>query len=235
MKIAVIGIQGKMGQVLKSLISNYPEIELFGISRSASESVYTSLGDCPKVDVICDFSNPNALETYLPFAIEHHIPCVIATTGYTDDQEKLIQDASQTIPIFKSSNFSYGVYVLNQLLVLGIKYLENDYDMDVVDAHHRFKKDAPSGTAKQLLNTINRNAKKSYHYGTDRDESTIPLHVIRSGNIVGDHSILFSNLVEQIEIKHHALSKSVFADGAIKACQFIVNQKKGFYTMEDLI
>ena len=101
MKIAVIGIQGKMGQVLKSLISNYPEIELFGISRSASESVYTSLGDCPKVDVICDFSNPNALETYLPFAIEHHIPCVIATTGYTDDQEKSILDASQWIPIFK--------------------------------------------------------------------------------------------------------------------------------------
>lgn len=234
MKLCIIGINGKMGKVLQEVLRNYPDIEYFGISRTPSNGVYSSIEDCPKMDVICDFASVEALDSYLPYALKHKVSCVIATTGYTNDQEEEIKTASQSIAIFKSSNFSYGVFVLNKLLAQAIQYLENDYEMDVFDAHHKYKKDSPSGTAKQLLSTINKHSTQSYTYGLDRSEKVIPLHVIRAGNIVGDHSILFSNLSEQIEIKHHALSKSVFAEGALKACQFIWDKETGYYTMEDL-
>lgn len=235
MKLCVIGINGKMGQVLQSVLKNYPDIEYFGVSRTLSDTCYTSIKDCPKMDVICDFASVEALETYLPYAIEHKIPVVIATTGYTLDQENQIERASELIPVFKSANFSYGVFILNKLLSQAIKYCENEYEIDVFDAHHKFKKDAPSGTAKQLLQTINANSTQTYTFGNERKNGVIPLHVIRAGNIVGDHSILLSNLSEQIELKHHALSKSVFAEGALRACRFIINKNNGYYTMEDLI
>lgn len=235
MKLCIIGINGKMGLELQNVLKNYPDIEYFGISRTKSDNVYTSILECPKMDVICDFASVDALDSYLPYAIEHKIPCVIATTGFTLDQENQIERASALIPVFKSANFSYGVFILNKLLAQAIKYCENDYEMDVFDAHHKFKKDSPSGTAKQLLQTINDSSTQTYVFGNERDNGIIPLHVIRAGNIVGDHSILFSNLSEQIEIKHHALSKSVFAEGAVRACQFILDKKNGYYTMEDLI
>lgn len=235
MKLCIIGINGKMGLELQKVLKNYPDIEYFGVSRTLSDNCYTSIEDCPKMDVICDFASVDALDTYLPFAIEHQIPCVIATTGYSLDQENQIKRVSELIPVFKSANFSYGVFVLNKLLAQAVTYFENDYEMDVFDAHHKFKKDSPSGTAKQLLQTINASSTQTYAFGNERDNGVIPLHVIRTGNIVGDHSILFSNLSEQIEIKHHALSKSVFAEGALRACQFILDKKNGYYTMEDLI
>jgi len=234
MKLCIIGINGKMGKVLQEVLKNYPNIEYFGVSRTQSDGVYSSIDACPKMDVICDFASVEALDMYLPYALKHKVPCVIATTGYTLHQEEQIKTASQHIAIFKSSNFSYGVFVLNKLLAQAVKYLEKEYEIDVFDAHHKYKKDSPSGTAKQLLNTINEHSSQSYTYGIDRSEDVIPLHVIRAGNIVGDHSILFSNLSEQIEIKHHALSKSVFAEGALKACQFICDKESGYYTMEDL-
>lgn len=235
MKLCIIGINGKMGRELQNVLKSYPDIEYFGVSRTKSNNCYTSLLDCPKMDVICDFASTNALDTYLPYALEHHIPCVIATTGYSVEQETQIKYASERIPLFKSANFAYGVFVLNKVLAQAIKFCANAYDIDVFDAHHKFKQDSPSGTAKQLLNTINDNSTQTYTFGSDRANGVIPLHVVRAGNIVGDHSILFSNLSEQIELKHHALSKSVFAEGALQACRFILDKKNGYYTMEDLI
>lgn len=235
MKLCIIGINGKMGQELQNVLKNYPDIEYFGISRTIRNNSYTSLLDCPKMDVICDFASVDALNSYLPYAIEHRIPCVIATTGFSVEQEAQIKEASEHIPLFKSANFSYGVFVLNKLLAQAIKYCENEYEIDVFDAHHTFKKDSPSGTAKQLLNTINDNSTQTYTFGSERDNGVIPLHVVRAGNIVGDHQILFSNLSEQIELKHHALSKSVFAEGALRACRFMLDKNNGYYTMEDLI
>ena len=187
------------------------------------------------MDVICDFASVDALDFYLPYAIEHKIPCVIATTGHSVEQENQIKNASTLIPLFKSANFAYGIFVLNKLLAQAIKYCATAYDIDVFDAHHKFKQDSPSGTAKQLLNTINDNSTQTYSFGSERDNGVIPLHVVRAGNIVGDHAILFSHLSEQIELKHHALSKSVFAEGALQACRFILDKKNGYYTMEDLI
>ena len=166
---------------------------------------------------------------------------VIATTGYSVDQEAQIGDAAKRIPIFKSANYSYGIVVLRKLLAEAVKHLDVDFDIEVIEAHHHHKKDAPSGTAKLLVETIQKAGTLPHPValGHPTDEARHPhsigVHAIRGGSIVGDHTILFAGAQERITLSHHAESRAVFAHGAIKAAHFIVKQHPGLYTMDDLV
>jgi 4-hydroxy-tetrahydrodipicolinate reductase len=244
MNILIYGIFGKMGQrVAQQIMQSQNHTLVGGVDpkgrTSESFEVFARIEDAPMADVIIDFSYPEALENILTFAISHHVPLVLATTGYTDEQLQTIQKASAHIPIFQSSNTSFGVLVMRKLLALATSYL-GDFDIELIEAHHNRKADAPSGTAKLLVSTINeslpvaRTVVNGNHEGK-RKSDAIGVHAIRAGAIVGDHTVLFANESESIEISHRAFSKEVFAQGALRAAQFIISAPVGLYSMDDLI
>ena len=192
-------------------------------------------------DVIIDFSTPSAAMNILDYAKANKVPIVIATTGFTDEQEKIIKDTAKEIPIFKSSNMSYETNLFISL-VSKLAPVLNDSDIEIVEVHHNRKVDAPSGTALMIANGINKSLDNSMHYEFDRhskkqprDKKEIGIHSVRGGTEVGKHSVFFFGDNESLEISHTVNSRSVFAKGAIKAAGFIVNQKNGLYDMNDLV
>lgn len=244
MKILITGILGKMGQlVAKQVMANPQWTLLGGIDTKGrtceSYPVFSSLIDAPLADVIIDFSYPDQLDSLLSYAIENRIPLVLATTGYIPAQEEAIIAASRHLPIFRSANFSFGVLIMRKLLALATPYLEG-FDIELIEAHHNQKADAPSGTAKLLVKTINeslsepRNVVLGHGQGK-RSFDSIGVHAIRAGSIAGDHTVLYASEAESIEISHRAFSKEVFAQGALRAANFIVSQSVGLYSMDDLL
>ncbi|MGB4914471.1 MAG: 4-hydroxy-tetrahydrodipicolinate reductase, partial [Leptotrichiaceae bacterium] len=175
-----------------------------------------------KIDGIIDFSHFSLTEEILKYAIEINSPLVIATTGHTDEQKLKIEEASKKIAILKATNTSLGVNIMNQIVSYATKLLA-DFDIELIEKHHNRKIDAPSGTAVTLLEVINESfsEKKNFVYGREgnkkREKNEIGVHAIRAGNIVGEHTVIFSSGDEIIEIKHEALSRKIFADGAVKA------------------
>ncbi len=244
MNILITGIMGKMGQLLAQQVLDNPQWTLLGGidvkgRQCAGVTTYTSLDNAPLADVIIDFSYPQQLDSLLKFALKHQIPLVLATTGYTPAQEEDIILASRQLPIFRSANFSFGVLIMRKLLALATPYLK-DFDIELVEAHHNKKADAPSGTAKLLVKTINESLPVSRdvvlgHGQGKRNPNTIGVHAIRAGAIAGDHTVLYASEAESIEISHRAFSKEVFAQGALRAATFIVSQSVGLYSMDDLL
>ncbi len=244
MNILIYGILGKMGQRVAHEVTHSKNLNLVGgVDPKGRTSdrfpVYAHIEDAPSADVIIDFSYPDAIEHLLSYTISHHVPLVLATTGYTDEQLKAIQEASALIPIFHSANYSFGVLVMRKLLALATSYLQ-DFDIELIEAHHNRKADAPSGTAKLLVNTINETLPAARtvvtgHVDGKRKPDTIGIHAIRAGSIVGDHTVLFAGESESIEISHRAFSKEVFAQGALRAAQFITSAPVGLYSMDDLL
>ena len=192
------------------------------------------------VDAIIDFSHFSLTNKILEYAISIRKPVVIATTGHTDEQKNEIKEASKKIAILKATNTSLGVNIMNEIVAYATRLLV-DFDIELIEKHHNRKIDAPSGTAITLLETINSSLsdKKSYIYGREgnnkRGNNEIGVHSIRAGNIVGEHSIIYSNGDEVIEIKHEALSRRIFSDGAVKAVLFLVNKNNGYYGMRDVL
>lgn len=244
MKLLICGVMGKMGQLLVHQVGANPQITLIGGIDSKGRKmqdcdVFQSFDNAPLADVIIDFSYPDQLDSLLTYAFDHQIPLVLATTGYTLQQEQVILSASEKLPIFRSANFSYGVLVMRKLLAVASELLGNGFDIELMEAHHNQKADAPSGTAKLLVKSIN-DALPSQrdvvftHQGK-RNPDTIGVHAIRAGAIAGDHTVLFASDSESIEISHRAFSKEVFAQGALRAAAFIADKPNGLYTMDDLI
>ena len=246
-KVLVNGSLGKMGTEVVNLVRNNPNLHLLGgldshISHNLFYPIYTDVNDIlEKPDIIIDFSIPSATIALLPFCLKNSIPIVIATTGFTQEQQNEINCASLQIPIFQSSNLSYEVALMTKIVSELSTKLENP-EIEIVETHHSRKIDAPSGTALLLADSINKANGNHYHYVFDRHEKSqkrspkeIGFSSIRGGNIVGEHSVLFFNDYETIEIKHSAYSRSIFAQGAIKAALFLVGQKAGLYSMEDLL
>ena len=176
-------------------------------------------------DVIVDFSSPSALSPLLAYATNNSIPLVIGATGHSKAQEKDVLSASKQIPIFMSSNTSFGVNYFIKLCTLATK-LFNGYDVEIIEKHHKNKKDSPSGTTNLIYNEISK---------ASAPLAKSQIHSLRGGTVVGDHSVIFLGDNESITLTHSAQSKKLFADGAIKACEFITTKKQGFYTMNDLI
>ena len=193
-----------------------------------------------KIDGIIDFSHFSLTEEILKYAIEINSPLVIATTGHTDEQKLKIEEASKKIAILKATNTSLGVNIMNQIVSYATKLLA-DFDIELIEKHHNRKIDAPSGTAVTLLEVINESfsEKKNFVYGREgnkkREKNEIGVHAIRAGNIVGEHTVIFSSGDEIIEIKHEALSRKIFADGAVKAILSLINKPSGLYLMKDIL
>lgn len=235
--ILINGCGGRMGkEVLNQITFSENYRFFFGFDKNSS------IEDIPGVpDVIIDFSTPTASLNILNYAKQNKVPMVIATTGFNDEELKVIEETSKEIPIFKSSNMSYETNLIISL-VSKLATVLTDSDIEIVDVHHNKKVDAPSGTALMIADSINKALDNSMKYEFDRhskkqprDKKEIGIHSIRGGTEVGKHSVFFFGDNESLEISHTVNSRAVFAKGALKAADFIIEQKNGLYDMTDLI
>ena len=195
-----------------------------------------------EADAVIDFSNPSLLDDILTYGIETKTALVIATTGYDDCQKKKIEDASSKCPIFFTYNYSLGINLLASLAKKAVQILGNGFDIEIIEAHHNQKIDAPSGTAIMLADAINEELEKPMKYEYDRHskrekrtKNEIGMHAIRGGTIVGEHQILFAGRDENITLSHSARSKEVFAVGAVNAAVYMAGKDAGMYDMGQLI
>ena len=245
-KILINGCNGKMGQVVSELAKKDAELEIVGgydISKREEEyPIFTSIEEINvKPDVIIDFSIPQATFNILEFALKTNTPIVIATTGFTDEQNKKIEEYSEKIAIFKSANMSFDVTMMKNLLKQIAPKLEGT-DIEITEIHHNRKIDSPSGTAQMFADSINEALENKYHCEYNRhdkhekrDKYEIGMNSIRGGNIVGEHIVQFFGEYETFEIKHTSYSRNVFAEGALKATKFVKEKTIGLYSMDDML
>ncbi|WP_462427935.1 4-hydroxy-tetrahydrodipicolinate reductase [Fusobacterium varium] len=230
MEIIIHGT-GAMGRLIKETAENNENIRIAGFTNELA----TETGD-----VIIDFSHYSRLNSLLDYSKEKRIPLVIATTGYSNEILKKIKEAAREIPVLLSSNMSLGVSLLNDILERIVPVLYGNYDIEVIEKHHNKKVDSPSGTAKNLIETIKKSCSETMReqYGREgnrkREKNEIGIHSLRGGTIIGEHSILFCGEDEVIEIKHTAMSKKIFAAGALKAAEFLIGKEAGIYTMKNI-
>ncbi len=247
-KIIICGANGKMGQVLSNVALSANDmcvvagVDKFPASIQNDYNVYDDINKCEeKADVIIDFSRPEALTANLDYAKKNDMSIVIATTGFSDDEKKIIEEASQNIPVFFAANMSLGVNLQMELAKKSAEFLGEAYDIEIIEKHHNQKVDAPSGTALAIADYINDAYydKKEYMYGrhtkTEKRGREICLHAVRGGTITGEHSVQFIGTDEIIEVNHIAQSKKIFASGALRAAVFMVGKPAGLYDMNDLI
>lgn len=245
-RVLINGFCGKMGQVVSTLIENNDDFVLVaGFDRENNGKyaipVYTDISEIKeKIDVIIDFSVPAATFKILDYALANNIPTVIATTGFTDEENYKISEIAKQIPIFKSANMSYDINLLKHLL-MNIAPKLKDTDIEITEVHHNRKIDSPSGTAMLLANSINESLGNTHHIELDRlnkkekrNKNEIGISSIRGGNIVGEHTVQFFGEFETLEIKHTSYSRNVFAEGALKAAKYLVKQNPGLYNMDNI-
>lgn len=234
MKIAVSGY-GQMGQRIVAKITQL-EDELVGIIDELSTSTFSTFEQLSVIpDVIIDFSHPAQLERLLDYATTNQVPLVIGTTGYNSDDLTAIQKAATTIPIFHTSNTSFGVHVLLDT-VQSLQRALPDADIELIETHHRYKEDAPSGTANMILDALSSDTVVHGREGSSkRTTGEIGVHAIRGGTVAGIHEVQFLLDDEVITISHRAESKAVFVNGAIKVARFISKQTPGYYNMNHLL
>ncbi len=248
MNIILSGHNGAMGKVLREVISQYPEHSIVaGIDQSTDPSSQSPVFKSPLEvtqtgHVLIDFSHPSLLPSLIELGLRTGTPLVICTTGLDEDALNQLAQASKTIPVFHSGNMSFGVHILQDILSTYSKLLYPSYDIEITEKHHRRKVDAPSGTALMLAESIQKNLDADLtlqmgRHGKDakRQQTEIGMHAVRGGTIVGEHSVLFAGEDELIEFKHVALSRRLFATGAVKASEFIIQMEPGLYAMSDVI
>lgn len=246
-KVLINGCNGRMGQVLAREIDRFPNLLLacgFDINDDGKNTfpVYSNINDIKeRPDVIVDFSIPVATFNILKYAKKENVPVVIATTGFTKEQLDEIKEISKSIPVFQSSNMSFDINLMKKVVAEVAKNLKGT-DIEIVETHHNRKVDAPSGTAVLLADAINEVMDEKLEYNFNRHDihekrnpNEIGFSSIRGGNIVGEHSVMFFGEHETFEIKHTSYSRDVFAEGALKACEFIALQPAGLYGMDDMV
>lgn len=246
-KIIISGCSGRMGHVVESICNADPQVsvvagfDILGIN-DRDFPVYTSpdqfIGDA---DVVIDFSHPAALTPLLSFCKTRGTSVVLATTGYSQEQINEINEAAKEIPVFRSANMSLGINVVIELIKKAASVLDG-YDIEIVERHHNRKVDAPSGTALMLADAAASSLSHDCEYIYDRstvrqprNKCEIGISAVRGGTIVGDHEVIFAGRDEVIELHHHAASREIFANGAVKAAKFICCKAPGLYNMSDLI
>lgn len=246
-RILLCGACGKMGGNVLSLLENDPEatavcgVDLF--PKEIGIPVYTSFADVKEeADVIIDFSSPVNLAERLEYAKKHKLGIVLASTGFTAEDLQLVNDYASSVAIFKTANLSLGVNLMQALIKTAAEVLGDAYDVEIIERHHNLKKDAPSGTALMLAETVNEafDGKKRFVNGREgivgaREKSEIGIHAVRGGTIVGEHEVMFAGEDEIITISHSARSKRVFAVGAICAAKFLQRKEAGMYEMKHLL
>lgn len=267
-KVGVFGANGRMGRVLIDAAYQHAEVALgFASVRQGSSFVGIDAGAlaginkqylaveelAPKLanqaDVLVDFTLPDALQGNLEYAVANKKPIVIGTTGLSVEQLALIDQAAQSIPVVFAANYSVGVNLMLSLVKTAARTMGKNADIEILEAHHRFKKDAPSGTAmaigKSIADEIGRDLSQCAVYGREgetgeRNSQTIGFATVRAGDIVGEHTAMFATLGERLEITHKASNRLTFANGALTAslwlCKQGVNEKSsGLYSMQDVL
>ncbi len=246
--IILHGCKGRMGQAIIQLINQSQNLSLAaGIDSNTdgteSYPAFARIEDCTIAgDVLIDFSHFSAVDGVLAYCIEKSLPVIIATTALGNSEHESIQSASRSIPVFNSFNMSLGINAIASLMKMLVPLLEKDFNIEIVEKHHNKKKDSPSGTALLLADAINDacQTKKQYLYGRNGSDddckmTELGIHSVRGGTIPGEHTIIFAGPDEVIEITHTALSRNIFATGALRAAEFMTNKEKGLYSMRDLI
>lgn len=262
LKIAVAGASGRMGRMLIEAIQNASDASLAGALDLAQSPAIGSdacafqgkqsgvliESDLAKgladADYLIDFTRPEGTLTHLEYCAAHGIKMIIGTTGFDEAGKAAIAAASQHIAIMFSANMSVGVNVTMKLLELAAKSFSEGYDIEIIEAHHRFKVDAPSGTAlamgEVVAGALGRNLKDVAVYAREgvtgeRDPSSIGFATIRGGDIVGDHTVLFAGIGERVEISHKSASRVSYANGSLRAARFLADKASGLYDMQDVL
>ncbi|MDR3459380.1 MAG: 4-hydroxy-tetrahydrodipicolinate reductase [Verrucomicrobiae bacterium] len=239
-KVIITGSKGRMGQALTSCARKFPNLQVVALVDKGDD-LAAAIGKC---DVVIDFSAHAATVEVAKLCAKRKKALIIGTTGHTDTDTFEIKKNKTKIPIVWASNFSTGVNTLFWLTRKAAEILGPDFDLEVVEMHHRLKKDAPSGTAKSLAEILAEVRKlhlsEAARHGRngivgERTQSEIGVHSIRGGDVVGDHTVIFANTGERVELTHKASSRDTFANGALRAALWVVNQKPGLYDMQDVL
>jgi 4-hydroxy-tetrahydrodipicolinate reductase len=233
-KLGIAGVCGKMGRRIFELAQADKAFEVSlalerkGIPEIGRELGKIKISSSPDglflVDVFIDFTSPEAIEVNLDYVARYKKALVLGTTGLNDAQLKKIEEIAKVVPVVFSPNMAIGVNVLFSLLPAIAQKLGPEYGVEIVEAHHKAKKDAPSGTAKKLAQIL-----------ADSTKKEVPVHALRLGDIIGDHTIIFCGNSERIEIKHQAHTRDLFARGALKAALWVANKPAGLYSMQDVL
>ena len=248
--ITITGAFGRMGKILIKRISKNKNLKLFSLTDLKSGKIINGIKTqknnpeaFKKTDVIIDFSRPNASLEILNYARKLKKKVVIGTTGFTKQQNNSIKNYSKKIAIFKSGNMSLGINFLEYIVNILSKKIPNDYHIGINDDHHRKKVDYPSGTALMLANAISKGKNKNLESIKGKiflnkkgnfQKNKVNFFITRKGNTIGKHSVVFNNQIENIELKHTAFSRELFADGALNAAIWISKKKRGLFNMHDM-
>lgn len=247
--LIIHGICGRMGHALVEKILNRTDCcAVGGVDKQGGSvsgiPVYAHFSDLPHITnpVVIDFSSADGALSCAEWCADNHVPCVICSTGLSADAESELIRVSKAVPVFRSANMSVGIYVLTELAKQAAALCGADFDVEIIEKHHRNKQDAPSGTALMIARAINEEADGRYRYvyarhdaNRKRDDAELGISSVRGGGIVGEHEVLFCGPEETITISHSAQSRAVFADGALRAALFIAGRQPGLYTMKDLL
>lgn len=248
-RLIMHGCNGKMGQVISQLVAADEEACIVaGIDNRDdghnSYPVFQSIDECDvEADAVIDFSIASAVDALIDSCVNKKLPCVLCTTGLTEEQLQKVNKASESIAVLRSANMSLGINMLFKLLKEAAGILAPaGFDIEIVEKHHNQKIDAPSGTALALADSINEEFSGMYEYVYDRSQVSekrnkkeIGISAVRGGTIVGDHDVIFAGTDEVITFSHTAYSKNIFAKGAIQAAKFLKGKKTGMYDMSDVI
>lgn len=248
-KIIISGCNGRMGQVVTRMCGEAPDMEvvagfdLYAVKKNDYPVYADPMEYSGPADVIIDFSNAASLEGLLAYCEKRSIPAVICTTGHSPEQLKKMQETSRKVALFKSGNMSLGINLLTNLLKKAAAVLGDNYDVEIVERHHKMKVDAPSGTAIMLADAVSEGLSYEPEYVYERQsvrqargKQEIGISAIRGGTIVGEHEVLFCGPDEVIEFKHSAHSREVFANGAVTAARFLAGvNAPGMYDMNDAL
>lgn len=244
MRILLNGYTGRMGQMVIQTVESHPEDKITAFvavdNENDGEGYFSNFGECDReADVAIDFSHHSGIESLLSYCLFKGMPAVICTTGFTEAEKEVIEEASYEIPVFLSANMSVGIAAMKDLVTRAVKMFP-DADIEIVEKHHNRKLDVPSGTALVLADAV-REVRKDAVYQIGRHENgkrnvrEIGIHSLRMGNEVGTHEVYINTGSECLVLSHEAESRAVFADGALKAARFLIGKPAGLYDMKDLL
>ena len=219
-RVLLIGAAGRMGQTVRELAQNDSDIQI-AAQCDLGDPIEPAMKNC---DVAIDFSQADSINEICRAASQHGKPLVIGTTGHSQQQRQTIDETAHSVPIVLASNFSVGVNVLFWLTQKAAELLGADFNPEIVETHHKMKKDAPSGTAKTLAEIL-----KAVR------NSEIPIQSIREGDVVGEHSVILGGPGDSLELTHRAANRGIFAGGALRAAKWIINKPPGLYSMQDVL
>lgn len=238
-RVLLVGAKGRMGQAIAAAAEAADAVIIAGLDQG--DDFAREIGAC---DAVVDFSHPSATDAICRVCLGAGKPLVIGTTGHANEERALLEKAAKSLPVVFSPNFSVGVNALFWLTRKASEMLGKDFDLEIVETHHRLKKDAPSGTAKRLAEILCEVRKLDYARNVthgregligERPGAEIGVHSIRGGDAVGDHTVAFAGRGERLELTHRAASRETFAAGALRAARWVVGRPPGLYTMEDVL